>query len=260
MKFIKTKTQLINENKLWYKTIPQFLSWLDSKSDKTFIVVDTETTGLLGPKLDQLTQVSGIATKYNFATNKFSEVDNFNKKIRLSADTKSKYNSPTSRVKKVLSFNHYGQKGVKYYDEEQVLDEFYDWVNSFDNPILVIQNAQFDMRMINVRSKNRLENEVLDTKDMLQLYYLPSLLKLAETDSSFKVVVDKIGTSDRDNGLISSSMGKIGTALGLNMNNYHDALTDCRITLEMFKAMVDFLKSHSDLDISRYQLQRIKTK
>jgi hypothetical protein len=72
--------------------------------------------------------------------------------------------------------------------------------------------------------------------------------------------VNKIGVSDRDNGLISSSMSKIGPALGINMSGYHDALTDCRIMSQMFCKMIDFLKEHQSLDISKYQSERIMTK
>jgi hypothetical protein len=83
---------------------------------------------------------------------------------------------------------------------------------------------------------------------------------LAETDQQYKDMVNKIGTSDRDNGLISSSMSKVGPALGINMSGYHDALTDCRITMQMFCKIVDFLKQHQSVDISKYQAERIMTK
>lgn len=70
-------------------------------------------------------------------------------------------------------------------------------------------------------------------------------------------MIQKIGTSSRDGGLISSSMGKIGPALGINMSGYHDALTDCRLTMEMFTKVVDLLKKNIDVDISKYQGERI---
>ena len=72
-------------------------------------------------------------------------------------------------------------------------------------------------------------------------------------------MVDKIGTSGRDNGLISSSLSKIGPALGINMTGYHDALIDCRLMAQMFTKMVEFIKQHQDVDITKYQADRIKT-
>jgi hypothetical protein len=73
-------------------------------------------------------------------------------------------------------------------------------------------------------------------------------------------MIKKIGTSDRDNGLISSSLAKIGPALGINMTGYHDALTDTKLMMQMFQSMIEFMKQHQDVDIRKYQAERIKTK
>jgi DNA polymerase III alpha subunit (gram-positive type) len=207
-----------------------------------------------------LTQISAISTYYDFNSNTLKETGTFNKKIKLSDETKAQFNQPGSRVKWVLSFNHYGQKGTEYFTEDGTLSDFYNWVSQMDQSILIIQNAEFDMKMLNVRSPHKFKNEVIDTKQLIQLFYLPTLQKLAETDQVYKDLVNKIGVSDRDNGLISSSMSKIGSALGINMSGYHDALTDCRIMSQMFCKMIDFLKEHQSLDISKYQSERIMTK
>ena len=71
-------------------------------------------------------------------------------------------------------------------------------------------------------------------------------------------MINFIGTSARDNGLLSSSLSKIGPALGLNMTGYHDALTDCRLTMNMYLKIVDFLKENQSVDIMKYQAERIK--
>ena len=71
-------------------------------------------------------------------------------------------------------------------------------------------------------------------------------------------MINFIGKSERDGGLISSSMSKVGPALGINMSGYHDALTDCRITIQMYQKIADFLKQHQEVDIMKYQLERIK--
>lgn len=126
--------------------------------------------------------------------------------------------------------------------------------------MLVIQNAIFDMRFLNTRNPIvNFDNEVLDTKQMAQLFYLPLLQKLSETEDKYSEIVNKIGFSARDNGLISYSLSKIGPALGINMSGYHDALTDCRLALQMFKGMISELKEHQSVDISKYQSGRIKT-
>lgn len=248
----------INENKMWYKTIPQILEWLESKSNMPWLWIDTETTGLGGPKKQQLTQVSCLATDYNFNSNTFKELGLFDEKIKLTDETKSKFKDPNDKTKWVLGFNHYGSGKFKYKNEQEILDQFFDWIGNYEPCLYIAQNAGFDMAMLSGRYGHKINNEVFDTKILIQLYYLPLLLTLAETDSKYQDMVNFIGTSDRDGGLISSSMSKVGPALGINMTNYHDALTDCRITIQMYQKIVDFLKQHQEVDIMKYQSERIK--
>lgn len=253
--------QFIKEHKFWGKSIPEFLSWLESKSHQHWVLLDTETTGLQqDPYEVQLTQVSCLIVKYNFQSNTFDEIEHFDKKLKLTPETLRLMKDPKSRIKKVLSFNHYGKSGLEYHDEEETLKEFFEFLSKYENPMLVIQNAEFDMSFINTRNPIvKFDNEVLDTKQVLQLFYLPCLQKLSETEPEFADLIKKIGTSDRDNGLISSSMSKVGPALKINMTNYHDALTDTRIMGQMLVNMVAFLRLHRDVDIKKYQAQRIQT-
>lgn len=249
----------VNENKMWYKTIPEILDWLKLKSKLPFVWVDVETTGLLGPKHEQLTQVSALATNYDFNSNSFDEIGSFDEKIKLTSELKKRYNQPDGGNRRILSFNHYGSGGYKYKDERQIVDEFFDWMNEFSPCLLIAQNAGFDIQMLSGRYGHKINNEVLDTKMLIQLYFLPLIQKLAETNPKYKQMVDGIGTSTRDNGLISSSMSKIGPALGINMSGYHDAITDCRITIQMYQKIVDLLDQHKNVDISKYQTERIKS-
>lgn len=249
----------LNENKMWYKTIPEILDWLKLKSKLPFVWVDVETTGLLGPKNEQLTQVSSLATKYNFDSNTFDEIGSFDEKIKLTSEIKTRYNQPDGGNRRILSFNHYGSGGYKYKEEREIVDEFFNWTSKFSPCLLIAQNAGFDMQMLSGRYGHKITNEVLDTKMLIQLYFLPLIQKLAETDLTYQKMVDGIGTSPRDNGLISSSMSKVGPALGIDMSGYHDALTDCRITIEMYKRIVDLLNQYNNIDISKYQTERIKS-
>lgn len=253
------KLMKTNENKMWYKTIPEILDWLKLKSKLPFVWVDVETTGLLGPKHEQLTQVSALATNYDFNSNSFDEIGSFDEKIKLTSEIKTRYNQPDGGNRRILSFNHYGSGGYKYKEERQIVDEFFDWMTDFSPCLLIAQNAGFDMKMLSGRYGHKINNEVLDTKMLIQLYFLPLLQKLSETNPKYKQMVDYIGTSTRDNGLISSSMSKVGPALGINMSGYHDAITDCRITIQMYQKIVDLLNKHKNVDISKYQTERIKS-
>ncbi len=258
---LPTKSTLtILEGKFNYKSIPEFLNWFKQRENKNFIFFDSETTGLRHPSKEQLTQIGAVATSFDFNTLKFTEVDTYNKKIKLTDDIKKQMNDPNSRIKFVLGFNHYGQSKTKYHNESDVLSHFHNWLSNYENPVLCIQNASFDMKFLNVRSEIKFNQEVFDTKMMIQLFYIPVLQKLAETDNKYKEMLIKIGTSDRDNGLTSSSMSKIGPSLGLDMSNYHDAIADCLITTKMTEKILDFLNQNKGLDISYYQNIRIKSK
>jgi hypothetical protein len=35
-------------------------------------------------------------------------------------------------------------------------------------------------------------------------------------------------------------------------------VTDCKITIEMYQGMIDLLTEHQDVDIMKYQTERIK--
>lgn len=253
------KFKQLNENKMWYKTIPQIFEWLESKSNLKWIFLDCETSGLGGPKNEQLTQVSAIATKYNFSSNTFDEIGTFDEKIKLTSEIKTRFKQPDGGNRRVLSFNHYGSGNYKYKDEKQIVNQFFDWTDEFSPCLFIAQNAEFDMQMLVGRSGHKIKNEVFDTKMLIQLYFLPLIQKLAETDPKYKEMVETIGTSTRDNGLISSSMSKIGPALNINMVGYHDAISDVRITIKMYQRIVDLLKKHKSLDISKYQIERIKS-
>lgn len=256
----KLKNIPVNENKMWYKTIPEILQWLDSKSNMPWLWLDTETTGLLGPKKEQITQISSLSTKYDFKNDKFIEINSFDEKIKLTQDIKTRYSKPDDNTRRILGFNHYGTGKYKYKEEKDVVDSFFEWVNQFgDDVLLIAQNASFDMAMLSGRYGHKIEHEVFDTKMLIQLYFLPLIQKLAETDEKYADMVKSIGTSPRDNGLVSSSMSKIGPALGISMSGYHDALTDCRITIKMYQGIINLLKKNQDIDIMKYQVERIKT-
>lgn len=246
----------ILEHKLWGKSIEEFLSWIEDISKYKWCLIDTETTGLRdSPYEVQLTQVSCIVSDYNYLSNSFNDISVFNKKIKLTDTTKELMNT-NSRIKNVLSFNHYGSK-VDFFDENDTLNDFNTFISDYKDSVFVIQNAEFDMKFLNTRSNLKFKNRVIDTKQILQLFYLPLIKKLSETDNYYKDLVNKIGVSDRDNGLISSSLSKIGPAMGINMSGYHDALTDIKLMQEMFINIIKVLKDNKSVDIKKYQSERI---
>lgn len=246
------------EHKL-HKNQVQLLEYIKNLSEnKKFIFLDTETTGLGGFKKQQLTQISAISSTYDFNNNHFEEIDSFNKKIKLTEDIiKSRSREQLTRI---LKFNRYGDRTSKYVDEKECLTEFLNWVEKNGNPLLIIQNASFDMNMLCGRSGIKIIYPVLDTKQIIQLFVIPITQKLAEKSDYYQDILNRIGTSERDFGLINSSMSKWGPFFKINMTGYHDALTDCRITMELFKNIINYIEDNKDLNIQKYQMKRINLK
>ena len=249
------KFKIFEEHKL-EKNQYQLLEYIDDlSSSNTFIFLDTETTGLGGFKKQQLTQISAVAADYDFNNNKFKELDNFNQRIKLSNDIiKSRSRDELTRV---LKFNRYGDKSSDYIEEKTCINEFLEWLEDFKNPMLIIQNASFDMNMLCGRSGIKIKYPVLDTKQIIQLFVIPITQKLSETSSKYKDLLDVIGTSERDKGLINSSMSKWGPFFAINMSGYHDALSDCHITMHLYTNIIDYIKDNKDLNIQKYQMDRI---
>ena len=124
------KFNQLNENKMWYKTITEMLEWIELKSKIPNIYVDVETTGLAGPKQEQLTQVSAIASKYDLISNKFEELSQFDEKIKLTQKIKDRYAKQGDTTRRILGFNHYGSGDYKYKEERDIVDSFFNWLNS----------------------------------------------------------------------------------------------------------------------------------
>lgn len=239
-------------------TAGEVVDWLKSRSDRTFIAVDTETTGLGGPRKEQLTQISGVAFDYDPATMTFREKEKFNKKISLTPETLKRKKDPGSKIPMVLGMTRYGVSGGKFGEEQKVLNDFYDFIEKFNDPVLIIQNAPFDMPMLNVRRKlGSINKEIFDSKDFLGYFLLPTLEKLAEEgDQEAKRMLDFIGRSSSGN-VPTSSLPKVAPVFGIDPKGAHDALYDCRYMIKTVEAALKVIDKHRDLDTMKYRANRI---
>jgi DNA polymerase III epsilon subunit-like protein len=251
-------SQFINES-IKYLSTPELFSWLGERQDYTFIALDTETTGLRGAWQEQLTQVAAVAFTLDIQTLKFTEIDNFNQKIKLHPEIIAQKELPGSKIKGALKFNRYGVSGGKFLDEQVVLENLINFVNGFDNVILLIQNAPFDMPMINVRKEfGGLNHEIFDTKDFFAYFMLPTLQKLAETDPEAADILTKIGTTSGGK-LPTSSLPKVAAGLGIDPNEAHDALFDCRYMVSVLERGLEIVSNNSEIDRKEFIRPRIST-
>jgi DNA polymerase III epsilon subunit-like protein len=250
--------QFINES-IKYLSTDELFNWLEERKDYIFIALDTETTGLRGAWQDQLTQVAAVAFTLDIQNLKFTEIDNFNQKIKLHPEIIAQKELPGSKIKGALKFNRYGVSRGKFLDEQVVLENLINFINGFDKVILLIQNAPFDMPMINVRKEfGGLNHEIFDTKDFFAYFMLPTLQKLAETDPEAADILTKIGTTSGGK-LPTSSLPKVAAGLGIDPNEAHDALFDCRYMVSVLERGLEIVSSNQEIDRKEFIRPRIST-
>ena len=255
---IRKYVDFINES-IKYLSTEELFNWLEERKDYVFIALDTETTGLKGPRMDQLTQIAAIAFSFDYDSLSFTEINQYNKKISLTPEIKSLKELPDSRIKGALKYNRYGVSRGKFEDEQIVINELVDFVGQFENTILMIQNAPFDMPMINVRAKfKRLNSEVFDTKDFFAYFLIPTLEKLAENDPEVQVILNTFGKSSSGK-LYTSSLPKVAAGLGIDPSGAHDALYDCTYMIQTLEKALEIVKANPSIERKDLIRQRILT-
>ena len=246
------------------------ISKLDSYADKTWIFFDTESTGFDQNK-DQVTEIAAIAVKpNNWIEPKI--IGTYHEKIKLNPDilrrlkdpesperkewekAQAKQYNPLKKPQDVLGMTRYGERGVKYKDEQMTLDEFRNFILDFDDPVLVAQNASHDMKFVNGRIRQKLPKiPVIDTVPLLKFQLIPLLQALTDEENIQINVLPNLPEDKKDEFLQifnmasnvlstisgrsgpSASLGKIADAFEINADEWHNALADTKMLIEVFK-------------------------
>jgi len=255
---IKKYQEFINESIKSFSSSELF-QWLGSRKGMNYIALDTETTGLRGPKEEQLTQIAAVAFSFDYDTLTFQEIGSFNEKIKLNTEIVAQKDQPGSRVKEVLKFTRYGVSRGRFVDEQTALNNLQNFVDLYEPAVLLIQNAPFDMGMINIRkATGGLKNEIFDTKDFWSYFLLPTLQSLAPTDPEAKRILDVIGSS-KSGKLPTSSLPSVAKGLGTNTDGAHDALFDCRYMVKTLEKGLEIIKNNMDVERKEFLRPRIST-
>lgn len=245
----------------------EVLSMLDELGSRVWIFFDTETTGLRA-KREQLTEIAAIAVIPNDWLEKAEIMDTFHVKISLTDDLKARLNDLSSIQRKdwekrnkrsrkplkepqdIFKKTQYGDKNMKPIEQQQALLEFREFLAGFNEPVLVAQNATFDMGFINTLSKEKLPRyKVIDTLQLLdhQIHPVLDVLSLGRFEP-FDVRIQK-----RANDILkiiksSSSLGKVASGYGFNIENWHRAIDDVKMLMDVYKKIVDTLKYAAGLE------------
>jgi len=258
-------------------SVLEALNKLDSYADKTWIFFDTESTGFDQNK-DQVTEIAAIAVDpQNWQDPKI--VGTYHEKIKLNPDILRRLNDPESPERKewekaqakqykplekpqdVLGMTRYGEKGVKYKDEQMTLDEFRKFILQFDNPVLVAQNASHDMKFVNGRLRQKLPKiPVIDTVPLLKFQLIPLLQAITDVDNISKNVLPDLPENKKEEflqvfkmasdvldkisgrGGPSASLGKIADAFEINADEWHNALADTKMLIDVYKRTYNTLQ------------------
>lgn len=250
---------------------------LDSYANKTWIFFDTESTGFDQNK-DQVTEIAAIAVNPNNWTNP-RIIGTYHEKIKLNPDILRRLNDPESPERKewekaqakqyrplkkpqdVLGMTRYGEKGVKYKDEQMTLEDFRNFILDFEDPVLVAQNASHDMKFVNGRIRQKLPKiPVIDTVPLLKFQLIPLLQALTDVENVNTNVLPDLPEDKKEEFMQvfnmasnvlemisgrsgpSASLGKIADAFEINADEWHNALADTKMLIEVFKRTYNTLQ------------------
>jgi len=229
------------------------LKWFTDHSNHTFVFFDTETTGLSREGGNQLTQVGAIAAYFNPETLRFAETGKFNKHVRLGSEIQDKLDAEkdleipddpkelgkmlgTSK-RAILKYNHYDIDKSATYDEElSVLADFMDFLDEQGPVVLLAHNAPFDLSFVEISQMFKsADREVFDTLKFFKNVFFPILTRISSSSEKSQNLLNKFGEK-KSSALVNLVKGfSSASELEAKLNMAHEAVQDCRNTLEVFE-------------------------
>ena len=269
--------ELIPERKkLLGTSIQDLLENLMQFENNTLILLDIETLGL-NPSFEyeQITELAAAALK----NDDLSVIDKINFKVKLSksalellTETESIQRFSWERRQKrrgktaildpneIIEMTKYTKINAPEETERNAILKFYEFVDKYKNPVVVAHNADFDVKYLLTRSKlydlKFPTVSVLDTLKISQFFFVPTLQTLKN-----KKDVEKLANSlmrNSQNHHISSRLGDLAEAFGVNADGWHTASSDVEMTRCVLIEMIKFFKKYQFTDISRKQEEAIR--
>ena len=264
------KEAYILDDDFFESSIEQLFEKLKDFGDNTWIFFDTETTGFK-PETAQLTEIAAVAAYPN--NWQFEEVEAekglFYDKIKLNPETIAGFEaSDDPKAKFPLELTRYGMPSDEYKEkypkgmpnEIDVIKEFLTYVKSQPNPVLVAQNAEFDINFIQTRAEfynldvNLRSYPIFDTMMLIKLWHNSLIKTLAEKgDERAQTILQALTMTGKFGDYVTSSMGPVSKAYEISTDEWHNALADVKMMMEMTKVIFMALQEASDVDISKYQ-------
>jgi DNA polymerase III epsilon subunit-like protein len=264
------KEAYILDSDFFDASIEQLFEKLKDFGDNTWIFFDTETTGFK-PETAQLTEIGAIAAHPN--NWQFDEVEAeeglFYDKIKLNPETLAGFEaSDDPKAKYPLELTRYGMPSDEYREkypkgmpnEEDVVRQFVSYLESQPNPVLVAQNAEFDVNFVQTRADlynipvNMREYPIFDTMMLIKLWHNSLIKTLAdEGNEQAQIILQALTMTGKFGEYTSSSMGPVSKAYEISTDDWHNALADVKMMMGMTRAIFISLLDSADVNISKYQ-------
>jgi DNA polymerase III alpha subunit (gram-positive type) len=267
---IKLK-DILAEAKLYSFTIPEVLEKFLKFDGKTIILFDTETVGLEpNTSYIQITQIAGMA----FDGASMQLLGEYSKKINIGPELSNALNDPNSQEAKHLD-KEMARKLAKYgkpdlhpkdalkmtgyesgdsekVDEKQALIEFEQFINQYENVVLVAHNATFDMKTIQTRRRIHglppmKRVPVLDTVQISRFFFIPALQAAEKNPEAAEMLTGLLAKTKYKS--YSSTLGKLANIFKIKMDGWHDAREDIMMLFQVLKNFISYLEKNKQLDI-----------
>ncbi len=232
----------------------------------TVCYFDTETTGLK-PSIAQIVEIAAVRGE-----------EQFYKKIELTDETKQlitqqakffeRKNAFSKTVDELLQMtNYYDEKVKANSNEEQALKDFKQFAEQ--SSYLLAHNAEYDMKMVNVRMKKYgIETikgiPVLDSLTFSRRFFIPLLRSQEEEGSAeAKALLDQLTTKytkSNQRKTVANNLGALSKALFGQIENWHQAMADVlttkKIVEQIFSSLMIKHKDETDkLSFKKYYMK-----
>jgi len=250
------KEEIIKESQYVGMSLEDMLTYITNLGDNTWIVLDTETTGLSRTVHEgQLTEIAAIAVKPNDWVRVPEVIGEYHEKITLHEDSEEQLEREKNltpeeieshgrewTLTQALDYTNYWDWDKEYIDEQVAINSLFRFIESYPNPVLVIQNAAFDLKWLSARFKQQIQRyTVVDTLRINQLFLTPLMKTL-------KHIKDPAAIKFLDASHGRSGLAPVRSGFGLESEGHHQAIHDVKMTLEMITLAIQALRANPDIE------------
>jgi hypothetical protein len=251
-----------------------FEEFMNNIKDRTLIFFDTETTGFKASlSHNQITQIAAIVAhlegedfgetytdtlkidtatqdKIQWEREKAEEIKREDEEMLARGETPPKRKKYTS-IEDIFKMTNYDPSKAESSTMEGA-NRFFQWLSKFENPLIVAQNAKFDISFLNNMYKRsnipKFKYQVMDFLQFNKIYLEPMLRNLARNGDEgavdminrlTKISTDKNGNEKKS---FSVAQKQLGSAFEVSSKGAHEAIHDVEQMIELVKKVISYVK------------------